>query len=93
MSLFEQTISFFYVLICYSLLFSTEIILKQLIPSGSANIKHLKTGPSGIKKVAVSRGHTVILPDSKIEKTRKKTICLRPLHILAANNNNKVLSI
>ena len=28
---------FFYVLLCYSLLFSSEIILKQLFASGSVN--------------------------------------------------------
>ena len=37
----------FYVSILYSLLFSSEIILKQLFPSGSVNIKHLMTGPEG----------------------------------------------
>ena len=37
----------FYALIRYSLLFSSEIILKQLFPSGSVNNKHLMTGPEG----------------------------------------------
>ena len=34
----EQSRVCFYVLIRYSLLFSSEIILKQLFPSGSVNI-------------------------------------------------------
>ena len=34
----EQLRVCFYVLIRYSLLFSSEIILKQLFPSGSVNI-------------------------------------------------------
>ena len=38
----------FYVLIRYSLLFSSEIIVKQLFPSGSVNIKDIRhTDPNG----------------------------------------------
>ena len=43
----EQLCLCFYVLIRYSLLFSSEIILKQLFPSGSVNVIHLMYVPEG----------------------------------------------